>query len=508
MFESIAEKMVDSLGEVTYILPQAIVLVAALLSPLLFYLTKRGKVPAYVSFVLLIAAAAITALLMHTKTYTAAAGVGPAFGIFEFTAFSGLMSLLFLAVAGLTVFVSPVHAETTKHQGEYYALICAATAGMMFAAASNSLLGIFVSVELVSITSYATVALKKNDPRASEAAVKYLLIGAFSTALTLYGMSMIYGSLGTITLSELGAALNGEISWVLLIGVVCLIAGYGFKIAAVPLHSWAPDVYEGASAPVSGFLATASKKMGFAVLFKIFMALFVIGVAIQWEPIQYIFAILAAITMTVGNMVAISQTNIKRMLAYSSIAQAGYLMIALAVMSQYAVTGALFHMFTHVVMKGGAFIIVAALITAGLGEQISDYRGLAKRAPIMAAAMMLCLFSLAGIPPLAGFTSKFILFSSAIYVDGAVDTTWLWLILLAVLNSAMSLYYYARVVKTMYIETSDDVYAEDGSVSKLKVHPIFMIAVVLCVIGVIVMGVYPEPILKLCETASTALFKF
>ena len=489
MFESIAENIVDQLGEVTYILPQAIVIAAALLSPLLFFLTKRGVVPAAISFLMVVATAAVTALLMHTGTY------GNAFGIFEFNEFSGLMMLLFLTVAGLTIFVSPGHSETTKHQGEYYALICAATSGMMFAVASTTLLGIFVSVELVSITSYATVALKKNDPRASEAAVKYLLIGAFSTALTLYGMSMIYGTLGTL---ELSALATSTISWSLLAGVVTLIAGYGFKIAAVPFHSWAPDVYEGASTPVSGFLATASKKMGFAVLFKIFFALFVVAKVVQYEPIQYIFAIIAAITMTVGNMVAISQSNIKRMLAYSSIAQAGYIMIALAVMTQYAVTGSIFHMFTHVVMKGGAFVIVAALITAGVGEKIADYRGLAKRAPFAAAAMMICLFSLAGIPPLAGFTSKFILFSSAIYVNGAIDTQWLWLILVAVLNSAMSLYYYARVVKAMYIE-------EGESTEKVKLGKAFTLAILLCVIGVIVLGVYPEPLLKLCESAAIAL---
>ena len=489
MFESIAENIVDQLGEVTYILPQAIVIAAALLSPLLFFLTKRGAVPAAISFLMVVATAAVTALLMHTGTY------GNAFGIFEFNEFSGLMMLLFLTVAGLTIFVSPGHSETTKHQGEYYALICAATSGMMFAVASTTLLGIFVSVELVSITSYATVALKKNDPRASEAAVKYLLIGAFSTALTLYGMSMIYGTLGTL---ELSALATSTISWSLLAGVVTLIAGYGFKIAAVPFHSWAPDVYEGASTPVSGFLATASKKMGFAVLFKIFFALFVVAKVVQYEPIQYIFAIIAAITMTVGNMVAISQSNIKRMLAYSSIAQAGYIMIALAVMTQYAVTGSIFHMFTHVVMKGGAFVIVAALITAGVGEKIADYRGLAKRAPFAAAAMMICLFSLAGIPPLAGFTSKFILFSSAIYVNGAIDTQWLWLILVAVLNSAMSLYYYARVVKAMYIE-------EGESTEKVKLGKAFTLAILLCVIGVIVLGVYPEPLLKLCESAAIAL---
>ncbi len=489
MFESIMQDIVDQLGQVTYIIPQIIVIAAALVAPLMFFLTKRGVIAGAVTFILLVASAAFTGVMMHTSTY------GTAFGIFETTQFSTLMSLLFLTVAGLTVFVSPGHSETTKHQGEFYALISAATAGMMFAVASNNLLGIFVSVELVSITSYATVALKKNDPRASEAAVKYLLIGAFSTALTLYGMSMIYGTLGTL---DLNALLVDKVSWSLLAGVVTITAGYGFKIAAVPFHSWAPDVYEGASTPVSGFLATASKKMGFAVLFKIFFALFVAGTVIKYEPVQYMFAIIAAITMTVGNMVAISQTNIKRMLAYSSIAQAGYILIALAVMSQYAVTGSLFHMFTHVAMKGGAFVIVAALITAGVGENIADYRGLAKRAPLVAAAMMLCLFSLAGIPPLAGFTSKFILFSSAVYVNGAIDTKWLWLIVVAVLNSAMSLYYYARVVKAMYVD-------EGESTEKVKIGKAFLVAILLCVAAVIVLGVYPEPLLDLCEKAAIAL---
>jgi NADH-quinone oxidoreductase subunit N len=240
--------------------------------------------------------------------------------------------------------------------------------------------------------------------------------------------------------------------------------------------------------------------MGFAVLFKIFFALFVIGsTGVFTLEFQYVFAIIAAITMTVGNLVAISQSNIKRMLAYSSVAQAGYIMIALAVMSQYATTGALFHMFTHVVMKGGAFIMVAALITAGLGEKIEDYKGLAKRAPLLAAAMMLFLFSLAGIPPLAGFTSKFVLFSGAVFVDGAVSMQWMWLAFIAVINSAISLYYYARVVKTMYIEkpTCDD---------KLVVPAPFMVAIALCVVGVIVLGVYPELLLDLCAKAAAVLF--
>ena len=495
MFESFAESLVEAFGQVTYILPQAIVLIAALLAPLLHFATKDGKIVAGASFAIIAISAILVMIMMHTVTY------GTAFGMFEFDPFSSLMMLLFMAVAFLNIMVSPVHVETTKHAGEYYSLIAAIVAGMMFAASATSLLAIFIGVEVVSISSYALVALKKNDPRASEAAVKYLIIGAFSSAHTLLGMSMIYGVTGTLNIEAIGAkvAVMGA-NWAFILGCIGMIAGYGFKIAAVPFHSWAPDVYEGASTPVSGFLATASKKMGFAVLFKIFFALFVIGsTGVFTLEFQYVFAIIAAITMTVGNLVAISQSNIKRMLAYSSVAQAGYIMIALAVMSQYATTGALFHMFTHVVMKGGAFIMVAALITAGLGEKIEDYKGLAKRAPLLAAAMMLFLFSLAGIPPLAGFTSKFVLFSGAIFVDGAVSMQWMWLAFIAVINSAISLYYYARVVKTMYIEkpTCDD---------KLVVPAPFMVAIALCVVGVIVLGVYPELLLDLCAKAAAVLF--
>ncbi len=499
IFNSMIDALSDLLGQGIYVLPEIILMVAAVLSPLLYFITKKGTASAVLTFVLMAVSAVVTCIMMHTVTY------GTAFGLFEFDAFSSLMMLLFLAVGGLTVFISQGHVETTKHKGEYYALIAGAVAAMMFVASATNLVAIFVGVEVVSIFSYALVALKKNDPRSSEAAVKYLIIGALSSALTLYGMSMIYGVTGSLDLyGPDGIVAQVSVmagNWPFIIGCVGMIAGYGFKISAVPFHSWSPDVYEGASTPVSGFLATGSKKMGFAVILKIFLVMFVaMETGVLSEDFQMVFAILAAITMTVGNVVAISQTNIKRMLAYSSIAQAGYILIVLAVMSQYVVVGGLFHMFTHVVMKGGAFVVVAALITAGLGERISDYNGLAKRAPFAAAAMMLFLFSLAGIPPLAGFTSKFILFSGALATPaGEVDLTWLWLVLVAVLNSAISLYYYARVVKAMYVE-------KPQTEERLPIGRAFTVAIALCVIGVIVLGVYPNVLLDLCSTAADALF--
>lgn len=479
-------------GTIAPIAPQTIIVLAALLSPAIYLLTKSGKAVGIFALLMTAASGVFTGLMITQGENF----YGEYAGLFAFDPFSGLMMLLFLAVTFVTVLSSLSYSEMTKYKGEYYALVLGATAGMMFVAGSSSLLTIFVGVEAVSIASYALVALKKNDPRAAEAGFKYMVIGAVSTALTLFGMSMLYGVTGTLDIATIGPAINAlGFTLPVVIGLITIIAGYGFKIAAVPFHMWAPDVYEGAATPVSGFLAAGSKKMGFVVLFKIFLVMFVLASTNLAASMQWVFAAVAAITMTVGNVMAISQTNIKRMLAYSSIAQAGYILIALAVMSQYALTGAMYHMFTHVFMKGGAFLVVAALITAGIGENIEDYRGIAKRAPLMAFAMLLFLLSLAGIPPLAGFTSKLVLFSSAIYVDGAVVTGWVWLALVAILNSAISLYYYARVVKAMYVETGE-------SQEKLKVKKVYTFAALLCVVAVIVLGVFPGPLLDLCFQAA------
>ncbi|MDY0293202.1 MAG: NADH-quinone oxidoreductase subunit N [Candidatus Methanomethylophilaceae archaeon] len=488
----------DMFGSFAPMMPMVIMIIGALVMPALYFITKSRRLLPAASLVV-IAASAIMTFLMLEAGYTGTYG-----SLFTFDAFSGLMLLLFQTVVFLAVLISGSSIETTRmHVGAYYSLLLGATTGMMFVATASDLIAIFVGVEVVSISSYALVAMKRNDPRAAEAAVKYVIIGGLSTALTVYGISLLYGVTGSTNLMDIGAALaTAQFSWAFVIAMITMIAGYGFKIAAVPFHMWAPDVYEGAATPVSLFLATGSKKMGLVVFFKIFLILFVVAqTAFATAEIQYVFAIIAAITMTVGNVVAITQTNIKRMLAYSSIAQAGYIMIVLAVMNEYALTGGLFHMFTHVFMKGGAFIVVAALINVGLGERISDYKGLAKRAPLIAFAMMLFLFSLAGIPPLAGFTSKFVLFSAAIYDPATgVMSQWVWLAFIAILNSAISLYYYTKVVKTMYIDKPKD------DAEKIQIPKTFMAAMVLCLVFVIVLGVYPQLILDLCANAAAAFF--
>ena len=489
--------MTPIFGDLTAIAPMIILIIAALILPAVHLLAKKRTVTWAVALVLVIVSLVIN-VLMLTDNY-----VGTTLDMVQYNAYSGLMILLFQIVLFLAVLVSNASVETTRmHVGAYYSLLMGATLGMMFVAESSDLLTIFVGVELTSISSYAMVSMKRNDPRAAESAVKYVIIGGMSTALTIYGISMLYGLTGTTEIAAIAAQTQLEgINLMFGIALVSMIAGYGFKIAAVPFHMWAPDVYEGASTPASLFLATGSKKMGLSVFFQIFLVMFVTGsscAAIAGEEVQYLFAIIAAFTMTIGNVVAIAQNNIKRMLAYSSIAQAGYILIVMSVMNEYALSAGLFHMFTHVFMKGGAFLIVGALICAGIGEKISDYRGLAKKAPFLAFAMMLFLFSLAGIPPLAGFTSKFFLFSSAIGSVDGVTSQWVWLAFVAILNSAISLYYYARVVKAMYVEKGDNT-------DKIKIPAPFLAGIVICVVAVIVLGVYPQLIFDFCESAAAAL---
>ncbi|MCL2891063.1 MAG: NADH-quinone oxidoreductase subunit N [Methanomassiliicoccaceae archaeon] len=470
------------------ILPQIILMAMAILVPAIGFVNRKA------SSIFTLAGGAFALLItgwMMSDGYT-----GVFFGIFEFNQFTGLMTLIFIAVLCIVTMMSFAGSETRKHHGEYFSLLLIATIGMIFVAGATDLIAIFVGIELASISSYALVAFRKNDPRSPEAAVKYLIIGGISTAFSLFGMSLVYGLSGTTNIDAVAQYLaSADVTLPFIVAVMAMIAGFGFKVAVVPFHAWAPDVYEGAPTPITAFLATGSKKMGFVVFIKIFLLMFIYAQAFgSIHELQWVFAIIAAITMTLGNVVAISQTNIKRMLAYSSIAQAGYIMIVLAVASDYALVGGLFHMITHVFMKGGAFIIVGALCIRGLSENISDYKGLAKRAPIVAFAMMLFLFSLAGIPPLAGFTSKFVLFSSAVTPAG----TWIWLAAVAVINSAISLFYYARVVKAMYID-------KGTTNEKITIPGIYMAAMMICAAFVIVLGVFPGPVLELCEAAASAL---
>jgi proton-translocating NADH-quinone oxidoreductase chain N len=433
--------------------------------------------------------------------YNNSAAVGFDGALLRLDQFSALFMLIFLAVAFYVILASARFIQEDKHQPEFYSLIMIATVGMMVVASSNDLIALFIGIELTSISSYALVAFRKKDAKGAEAAVKYFIVGGLSSGLALFGISLLYGVANTTNFEMIGQAvtMNSPMQPVIFLALILIVAGFGFKVAIVPFHMWAPDVYEGAPTTVTAMLAGGSKKMGFIALFKVLL-IGLFAIKSNWDVL---IGIVAIVTMTVGNLAAISQTNIKRMLAYSSIAQAGYILIAIPVGTEYALSAGIMQIMTHAFMKGGAFLIVATLATVAVGESINNYKGLAKRAPFMAFGMTVLLFSLAGIPPLAGFFSKFVLFSSPIQQSSVAGSEWMvWLAIAAIINSAISLYYYVRVVKYMYV---DD--AEEGTPKEKLKLPISMVAAVaICVFMVILIGVWPEPFYSAAQHAAAAFF--
>ncbi|MEK6851176.1 MAG: NADH-quinone oxidoreductase subunit N, partial [Candidatus Thermoplasmatota archaeon] len=362
----------------------------------------------------------------------------------EVDTFAAFFNLVFLVVAFLAVLASRSYVKKEEpNQAEYYALLFLALVGMMFVAAATDLLVLYLAFELSSLSTFALVAFRKKDKRATEASLKFFIIGAVSSALILFGISLVYIVSGVVdparspttslaVLKEMVTSASvqaGGLEPPLIIALVFHLAGFGFKVAVVPFHMWAPDVYEGSPTTISAFLAAGSKKVGIAAMFKVFLVA-LLAVQVDW---LLAVAALAIVTQTVGNVLAIPQRNIKRMLAYSSIAQAGYILIAIVVASlavnsdpdsqrvaAYGLGGGLYHVFTHAFMKAGAFLVVAAAAVLFVGEHIDDWRGLGRRSPFLAFAMLIFLLSLAGIPPLGGFFSKFVLFSGAIYASDPV----------------------------------------------------------------------------------------
>lgn len=472
---------------------EIIILLFAVGLPAIYYLTRSEKALSIASLIGIIAAM-IPLLIFYIEGSQSIVFAG---GLLRLDAFAVAFKLVFLTVALYVTIASIRYVQGERHLAEYYSLILLATLGMMIVASSLDLITLFVGLELASLSSYALVGFRKADKRGIEAATKYFIIGALSSAISLYGISLIYGITGSTMFADIGTALAtvSGMDPMILLAIGLLIAGFGFKVAIIPFHMWAPDVYEGAPTTITSLLASSSKKMGFVALFKIFL-IGLIAVKADWD---IVVAVIAVLTMTIGNLVAISQTSIKRMLAYSSIAQAGYILIVLPISTEYALAGGIFHIITHAFMKGGAFIIVAALSTVTLGESLADYKGLGKRSPFLAFSMSVLLLSLAGIPPLAGFASKFWLFSSA--VDAAIvpEQSWvLWLAVFGVINSAISLYYYVRVIKYMYVES--------GPEDPIRVPNSMLLAIAITVVATIVIGIFPSPVLDLCREAARAFF--
>ena len=428
---------------------------------------------------------------------SAAAG-HPVAEIFRVTYASQLFKALFLGVAFLAVLGigRPIKGKAEEDFGEFCSLILFATLGMMVVASARELVTLVLGIEMASMSSYLMAGFRR-DTVGAEASLKYFTIGAISSGMLLFGVSLVYGLTGSTRLPEVAAAFSaGSFGGITAVPIIMLLAGLGFKVSSVPFHAWAPDVYAGAPAPVAGILASASKAMGFVAVFQVFLV-GLIGIKADW---QLAVAALAAVSMTVGNLVALQQTNVRRMLAFSSIAQAGYVLVAVAVAgalggasaggdsalsATYAVGGGIFHLLTNAAMKLGAFLVIGALLFAGLPDHLEGWRGLGRRQPILAGAMAIFLLSMAGLPPLGGFASKFVLFSSAIDAGITQQLGWLvWLAAFAVANSAVSLYYYLRVLRAMYVEEGDE--------GRIRVPGEVVGAVVICAALVLAMGLAPQ----------------
>ena len=401
--------------------------------------------------------------------------------------------VFFIASTAVVALASAHYVQARlSNPGEYYALLVLSTIGAIYMAASRELLTAYISLELLSFCLYVLVSFSTSDRRSHEGGLKYMLLGAFASALLLYGISFIYGSSGSTFYDEIAAAYAGGTDGFelgLLMGLVLVLAGLGFKVAAVPFHMWTPDAYEGAPLPITAYLSSTSKAAGFALLLRLFSGAFM-PVRDDW---QWMIAALAAITMVVGNLVALQQSNIKRLLAYSSIGQVGYMLMALAALSSASASALLLHLSGYVITNLAAFICIIAWYNLTDKEEIRGFRGMAERAPLLAAVLAAALFSLSGMPLFAGFFTKFILFQ-AVASEG-----FLWLAVIAVTMSFVSIYYYLMVIKEMYI-------SEPEEPGRLQVPVLLSGLAVALVAGVFYVGIYPRHLLEVAEEATKLLF--
>ena len=447
------------------------------------------------------------------------------YGMVRIDGFTLLFKAIFLISAALAIGISTRFLDIEGEQhGEYYALVLFATVGMMFIACGYDLISLYISLELMALTFYVLVAFTKREKRSNEAAMKYFLLGAFSSGVLLYGMSLLYGITGSTNIGEIGnqvAQLTGQIQTqldsaaqaggvpedivklrpMLLLAMIALGAGLFFKVAAVPFHMWAPDVYEGAPTSVTAFLSTGSKAASFALFFRIFKQA-LDGMYVDWAPV---LALVAAITIMVGNWAAVTQENSKRLLAYSSISNAGYLLLALVANNLYGYIGLIIYLFVYTLMNMGAFGIIISLRRRGIiGDNIEDLTGLHQKSPMMAAMMTIFMLSLGGLPVTGGFMGKWFLFGGLIQRGtGPGGKSWyLWLAVWAILNTVVWFYYYFRFIKVMYL---GDRVADNRP---LALSPALQTVLVVSVVGVLFVGVYPQPLINLAQTliaASTSL---
>ena len=437
--------------------------------------------------------------------------------LYGFTSLGLIFQAIFLLSAGLVTLASLSRPSDEPGAAVFFGLLQTATLGMLLVATATDLIYLLLAVEITGISTYLMVGYPRKDQRAMEAAMKFYIVGALSTALSFFGASLLFGAYGGTSLTLLASPPG--LPTLALFGYAFLVAGLGFKLTAVPFHAWAVDVYDGAPTDVSAFLAGGSKKIGIFAFFLVFLGpvtLLRLGTACGTaatclghapphfaDSVQLGLGLLAVATMTVGNLLALMQREMKRMLAYSSISQAGYMLLGIAIGTAPALTGATLQILAHAFMKVGAFLVVAAVASLGVGPLIEDWRGLGQRHPGLGVAFALMLLSLAGIPLTLGFVSKFVLFSAAVEAKGF----FVWLAVAGLLNSAISVFYYARVLKAMFLESSPD---SPTSLGLGPAPPSLLdrigigraAAIGGCAVALVVLGVDPGPLLNGIQSAT------
>lgn len=409
--------------------------------------------------------------------------------------FAIFFKLLFLSIAAMVILVSVDYVnKLARFRGEYHALLLLATLGMMLTAAATDLISVFIALELVAICFYLLAGFLKDNP-STEASLKYLLLGGVASAVLLYGMALVFGFTGETRLADIARTVaTSGLTPGLILGIVLLIAGFGFKIAAVPFQMWVPDVYEGAPTPVTLYLSVGSKVAGFAVIIRLFFTAFAQPIALSFDWGQ-VFAVLAAVGMTLGNILAIQQGNIKRMLAYSGIAHSGYMMVGLATLGLSAPgdiigrSSILFYVAAFALADLGAFAAVIAISGKTQSDLIKDYTGIGRLSPVIAITLTLCLVSLTGLPPAMGFMAKFYIFS------GAAASGLMWLVIIAVLNSVISAYYYFRVARLMWLGKPQ----VEGAVPS---SPALRLVLGVSALGLLLLGIAPALMMKVAEAAA------
>ena len=480
-----------SLTDLTPIIPEIIVLLTACTVLLvdLFAAKKNRSLTLAVTTIIGLLLAMYSETLLHGKDITGFYGTVVA------DDFSILFEFIYMSVAIITVFVSRHYiAENEMNFGEYYVLLLTAVSGMMFMTSGLDLLVIFIGLEIMSISSYILVGMKRKVAMANEAALKYLLLGAFSTGFLLYGISLLYGATGSTLLPTIISEIqqNGSGNPLVIVGMALVVVAMSFKIAIVPFHMWTPDVYTGAPTPVTGFLSGAAKAAGFAVFIRVLMT----GIPLEGANWENILWLLAVLTMTVGNVMALRQNEVKRMLAYSSIAHAGYVLVAVVVGSTSAISGVIFYSCAYALMGTGAFGILTIRDAGRIPRTFDDLAGYGKRNPTLALLMSLFIFSLVGLPLTGGFIGKFQIFSAALQAG------WIWLTVIAILNSALSVYYYLRVVMFMYMREGA---LPEGSVVSNNTSGFAMTGLLVTALAVLYLGVFPDSILELASLSILAL---